>query len=110
MSNPNRFFHGFCSNLGNLKSRFSRFIIETAHDITDYEGGTIIETVTRMEDYYFCDERKGEPYYLIHGILKPDFKSSVKFIAAFDSLKQAIELVENLSGNNITETEVPVYK
>ena len=63
-----------------------------------------------MEDYYFCDERQGEPYYLIHGTLKPDFKQNVKFIAAFDNLKQAIELVEHLSGNNINETEVPVFK
>lgn len=107
---PDRFFHGFCTNLGNLKSHFSKFIIETAHDITDYEGGTIIETITRMEDYYFCDKRKGEPYYLIHGVLKPDFKPTIKFIAAFDNLKKAIELVQHLSGNDIVETEVPVFK
>lgn len=107
---PNRFFHGWCSNIGNYKSHFSKFIIETAHDISDYEGGSVIETVTRMEDYYFNDERIGDPYYLIHGILKPDFRHNVKFIAAFDTLKQAIELVEHLSGNDIVETEVPVYK
>lgn len=107
---PNRFFHGFVTNNGNFKSHFSKFIVETAHDITDYEGGTIIETIQRMEDYYFCDERIGEPYYLIHGTLKPDFKQSVKFVAAFDSLKQAISLVESLSGNTIVETEVPVFK
>jgi len=110
VSYPNRFFHGFCSNLGNSKSHFSKFIIETAHDITDYDGGTIIETIKRMEDYYFCDERVGEPYYLVHGILKPDFRHSVKFIAASDTLKNAIELVEHLSGNDVIETEVPVYK
>lgn len=109
-THPNRFFHGFCSNLGNSKSHFSKFIIETAHDITDYDGGTIIETIKRMEDYYVCDERKGEPYYLIHGTLKPDFKQNSKFIAAFDSLKQAISLVESLSGNAIIETDVPVFK
>jgi hypothetical protein len=96
--------------MGNARSHFSKFIIETAHDITDYEGGTIIETVIRMEDYYFSDERVGDPYYLIHGTLKPDFKQKVRFIAAFDNLKQAIELVESISGNNITETEVPVFK
>lgn len=109
-SYPNRFFHGFAANIGNHKSHFSKFIIETAHDLSDYEGGSIIETVSRMEDYYFNDERIGEPYYLIHGTLKPDFKQTVKFIAAFENLKQAIELVEHLTGNDITETEVPVYK
>jgi|LakMenE18May11ns_1017448.scaffolds.fasta_scaffold9875345_4 hypothetical protein len=109
-SQPNRFFHGFCANVGNLRSHFSKFIIETAHDITDYEGGTILETVSKMEDYYFNDERIGEPYYLIHGCLKPDFKQNVKFIAAFESLKQAIDLVEHLTGNEVIETEVPVYK
>ena len=110
VSYPNRFFHGFCTNLGNNKSHFSKFIIETAHDISDYDGGTIIETVTRMEDYYLNTERIGEPYYLIHGTLKPDFKQTVKFIAAFENLKQAIELVQCLSGNDVIETEVPVYK
>lgn len=106
----NRFYHGFVSNNGNAKSHFSKFIIETAHDITDYEGGTIIETIKKMEDYYFCDERVGEPYYLVHGTLKPDFKQSVKFIAAFENLQQAISLVEYLSGNTVIETEMPVYK
>ena len=110
VSCPNRFFHGFCPNMGNARSHFSKFIIETAHDITDYEGGSIIETVMKMEDYYFCDERVGEPYYLIHGTTKPDFKQQVKFIAAFDRLKQAIELVEILSGNTVIETEMPVFK
>lgn len=110
ISQPNRFFHGFCTNIGNNRSHFSKFIIETAHDLTDYEGGTILETVKKMEDYYFNDERVGEPYYLIHGCLKADFKQSTKFIAAFESLKQAIELVEHLSGNDIIETEVPIYK
>jgi hypothetical protein len=109
-SYPNRFFHGFCPNIGNSKSHFSKYIIETAHDISDYEGGTILETITKMEDYYFNEERVGEPFYLIHATLKPDFKQNVKFIAAFENLKQAIELVQHLSGNEIVETEVPVYR
>lgn len=110
MSYPNRFFHGFCPNIGNHKSNVDKYIIETAHDITDYEGGTIIETITKMEDYYFSEERVDEPYYLIHARLKPDFNQTTKFVAAFESLQKTIELVEILSGNKITETELPVYK
>lgn len=110
VSIPNRFFHGFCVNVGNSRSHFSKYIIETAHDITDYEGGTILETVTKMEDYYISEERIGEPYYLVHACFKPDFSQKIKFVAAFENLKQAVELVEHITGNTIIETEVPVFK
>ena len=109
-SYPNRFFHGFCSNNGNNNSHFRQYIIESVHDISDYEGGTIPETIKKMEDYYFSEERVGEPYYVIYGSLKTDFKESSKFIAAFEDLKRVIELVEHLTGNKIEETDLPVYK
>ena len=58
-----------------------------------------------MEDYYFFDERIGEPYYVIYGSLKSDTKKSLKFIAAFEELKRAIQLVQHFTGNDIEETE-----
>lgn len=110
VSYPNRFFHGFCPNNGNVKSHFRHYIIETVHDIPDYEGGTIPETVNRMEDYYVYDDRVGEPYYMVYGSFKPDFVQCAKLIATFDDLKEAIELAEHLSGNVVSETDVPIYK
>lgn len=110
ITQPNRFFYGFCSNDGNIRSHFRHYIIETVHDLNDYNGGSFIERVSNIEDYYFNDERIGEPYYLVYGSLKIDFKESSKFIASFEYLHQAISLVEHLTGNKITETEVPIYK
>lgn len=109
-TNPNRFFHGFSINDGNNKSHFKYFCIETVNDISDYAGDTIIEKVSRMEDYYFNDDRVGEPYYIVYGSFKPEFNQSSKLIGSFESLDQAIVLVEHLTGNSVIETEVPVYK
>jgi hypothetical protein len=94
-TNPNRFFYGFSLNYGNSSSHFRHFIIER---------------VSRMEDYYFNEERVGEPYYVVYGSLKIDFKESSKFVASFESLNQAINLVEHLTGNPVTETDLPVYR
>lgn len=109
-TNNNRFFYGFCSNHGNIRSHFRHFIIETVHDLNDHSGDSFIERVSNIEDFYFNDERIGEPYYLVYGSLKIDFKESSKFISSFENLNQAISLVEHLTGNKITETEVPIYR
>ena len=106
----NRLFYGFSKNDGNLKSHFRHYCIDTVHDLTDYDGGSIIETVSNIEDYYFNDERVGDPYYVVFGSLKIDFKESSKFIAYFEHLHQAINLVEHLTGNPIVETEVPIFR
>lgn len=107
---PNRFFHGFATNDGNPKSHFKLFYIETVHDISDYNGGSIIERVSRMEDYYFNEERVDEPYYVVYASLKDHFNESSKFIGAFDQLNMAISLVEHLTGNKVTETDVGIYR
>lgn len=109
-SYPNRLFHGWCSNNGNSKSHFRHYIIDTVQDINDYDGNTIRDSITHMEDYYVSESRIGEPYYIVYGSFKLDFDQSSKVIGTFDTLKEAIELVEHMSGNTIQETELPVYK
>lgn len=106
----NRFFHGYCSNDGNHQSHFRYFIVETVHELTDYENGTIFETVNNIEDYYFNNQRIDQPFYAVYGSFKIDFKTSSFLIGTFSSLAQAISLVENLTGNFIKETEEPVYR
>lgn len=101
---PNRFFHGFATNDGNPKSHVIRFFIETVHDIKDYNGDSIIERVSRIEDYYFNDERIDEPYYIVYAWLKEHFNESSKVIGAFEQLSMAISLVEHLTGNKVIET------
>lgn len=76
----------------------------------DYEGGTIIETINKVEDFYFDDERVSEPFYVVYGSFKIDFKTSSMLIASFPDLYRAIDLVENLTGNYVKETEQPIYR
>ena len=101
---PNRFFHGFATNDGNPKSHVKRFYIETVHDIKDYNGESIIERVSRMEDYYLSNERIDEPYYVVYASLKEHINESSKVIGAFEQLKMALNLVEHLTGNKVIET------
>lgn len=106
----NRFFHGFALNDGNNKSCFKHYIIESARELRDYSGEPIIETIIKMEDFYFDDERIGSPFYMVYGAFKTDSKRSSMVIGSFSELSKAIDLVENLSGNCVTETEQPVYR
>lgn len=106
----NRFFHGFCSNEGNNRSSFRYYIIETIRNISDYEGGSILETVNKLEDFYFDDDRIGEPFYAVFGSFKTGFPKSSMLVGTFENLSQAIDLVESLTGNYVKETEQPVYR
>ena len=108
--NRNRFYHGYCKNTGNLKSNIQYYIIETVKNISDYSGRTIVETVIKMEDFYFDEERIGDPYYAVYGTLKAGFNKPSILIGTFTSLNRAIDLVENITGNYMIETEQPVYR
>jgi hypothetical protein len=99
----NRFYQGFCSNTGNILSHFHGFDIVTEREITDYEGGTILESVKSAEDYYNDAETVGEVFYTIYGIFKIDFVQSSFRITTTDDLQTAIALVEHLTGNKISE-------
>jgi len=78
--------------------------------VPDYSGGSIVETVNKMEDFYFDYERVGDPYYAVYGTLKSGFNRPSILISTFTSLDRAIDLVENITGNYMTETEQPVYR
>lgn len=106
----NRYYHGYCRNNGNLKSSVNYYIIETVNEITDYEGGGVVETINSMEDFYFDDERIGDPFYAIYATLKEGSTKRSILISTKDSLDDAIYLVQSLSGNHMIETDQPVYR
>lgn len=103
MISKNRFYQGYCLNSGNKSSHFRLYKIETEREITDYEGGTIIESIKSTEDYWDDTEAVGDPFYTIYGSFKIDFVQSSLKITSTDSLQEAINLVEHLSGNKISE-------
>lgn len=101
---PNRLFSGWCSNEGNKKSNVLRYDIYTVRDITDYNGGSLSEEVTTLEEYFNLDSLStGDPYYAVY----LTFKSNVPRgpIKAFETaeLKVAIYIVQQLSGNAVIE-------
>jgi hypothetical protein len=107
---PNRFFHGFCSNHNNPYSHIQYFVIDSIKDLPDHEGGAIPETIRLMEDYYLDTEILGEPYYAVYAVLKDGYEKNIIPVMTTDSLKEAIFLIESITGNKVTETDVPVYK
>ena len=107
----NRFFHGFCSNKGNANSQIKDFIIETVREIPNtQDGGIILESINNMEDFYFDEQRIGDPFYMVYGVPKGVFNQSAVVLGTFYNLQQAINLVEKVSGNFIKETDHPVYR
>lgn len=108
--NNNRYYNGYCRNNGNPRSNVNYYIIESVREITDYNGGTIIETINKMEDFYFDEERVGEPFYAIYAILKDGLRQRSILISTKNSVHDAIDMVQNLSGNYMIETDQPVYR
>lgn len=106
VSYPNRLFTGWCSNEGNKNSSILHYNIYTVRDINDYNGGTLIEEIYTLEEYFNTDELGvGEPYYAIYGSFKFDIPKSPVKIFETDDLKSAIYIVEILSGNKVIENE-----
>ncbi len=107
VSYPNRLFKGWCSNEGNPRSHILHYNIYTVRNITDYAGGTILEEVGSLEEYFNIDLMGvDEPYYAVYGSFKFDFvRSSIKIFET-PELKIAIDIVEQLTGNTVKEDEV----
>lgn len=107
VSYPNKLFRGWCSNEGNSKSHILHYHIYTLRDITDYNGGSIPDEVTSLEEYFNMDGMsKAEPYYAIYGTFKFDIPRGPIKIFETEDLKAAIFIVEQLSGNKVIEDEV----
>ncbi|NBU33521.1 hypothetical protein EB118_10315 [bacterium] len=99
----NRFYQGFCLNTGNNASHFRSFEIITEREITDYEGGVIVESIKSAEEYYDDEEMIGEPFYAVYGSFKIGFVQSSSKILVTDNLEEAISIVEHLTGNKAQE-------
>lgn len=106
VSYPNRLFKGWCSNEGNPRSHILHYNIYTVRNITDYAGGTILEEVNSLEEYFNTDLMGiDEPYYAVYGSFKFDFvRSPIKILETPD-LKVAIDIVEQMTGNKIKEND-----
>jgi hypothetical protein len=66
-----KLINAYVSN-SSTKSAYSGFEIITCREISDYDGGTIIEQVKTFEEYLNADEVAiSEPFYRIFAVYRP---------------------------------------
>lgn len=86
----------------NSKSPIVGFWITTCREISDYEGGTIIETVKTVEEYLDADELAvGDVFYRVIACYDKAYHSTKRAIGDFYSIKDAMNFVYELSGNEV---------
>lgn len=86
----------------NPKSKFTEFELVTVREYNDYNGGTYIEQVNTSAEFLEKDGNAyDEPFYHVYGIYyTPDKFPRTKFIAEFFDLDQALNLLQDLSGED----------
>lgn len=98
----------------NNESSYSGFEIVTCRELSDYEGGTIIEEVKTAEEYLNADEQAlDEPFYRVYAIYKPrshwrtsseseDLNNTQRRVMAdFYNIHEATKFLAELTGNHI---------
>ena len=107
VSYPNRLFKGWCSNEGNKHSHILHYHIDTVREISDHNGGTVIDTIETLEEYFNFDNiGQNEPFYIISGTFKLDIPRGPIKIFETPDLKVAVFVVESLTGNKVVEQDV----
>lgn len=83
----------------NPKSPIEGFEIVTCRELSDYEGGTIIEEIKTAEEFLNVDEEAlDEPFYRIFAVYKKETLRSRKSIGDFYDIKQAMSFIQDITG------------
>lgn len=91
----------------NHRSPIEGFEIITCRELSDYEGGIIIEQVKTVEEYLNADEQAlDDPFYRVFAVYKKETCRSKKALADFNDIKQAVSFIEDLTG---IETHIYSY-
>lgn len=87
------------------KSYFKAFEIVTCREISDYEGGTIIQEVKTAEEFLNADELAiDEPFYRVFGIYKDEYYKKRKALGDFYNATDASIFIQEITG-----TQVHIY-
>lgn len=108
-SYPNRFFRGWCSNEGNGRSYILHYHIYTVRDIGDHSGGTFCEEINSLEEYFNIDGLSisdNDPYYIVVATFKFNVPRGPLRILETNNLKDAVYIVEHISGNKVIENAI----
>jgi hypothetical protein len=83
----------------NPKSPIEGFEIVTCRELPDYEGGTILEEVRTAEEFLNTDEQAlDDPFYRVFAVYRKEINRTKKVIGDFYDIKNAISLIEDLTG------------
>ena len=101
MERSNRLCNAFTLNTNN-KSVIKGFEIITCREMNDYHGGTMIQELKTAEDFLDTDEfGLDEPFYRVFAVYKDDYFRSRKAIGDYYNVKEAMLLIEELTGNPV---------
>ena len=101
MERSNRLCNAFVLNTNN-KSVIKGFEIVTCREMNDYNGGTIIQELKTAEDFLDTDEfAYDDPFYRVFAVYKKDYFRTRKAIADFYDIKEAMTLLEEITGNPV---------
>lgn len=104
VSYPNRLYKGWCSNQGNSRSHIMAYHIITVRDLKGPDGERIPDEIKTLEEYFNLDNlTDDDPYYAVYGTFKIDIPRSPTKIFETDSLRIAIFILEEMTGNKVIE-------
>lgn len=100
-SKSNRLCNAYVLNTSD-KSLIKAFEIITCREISDYQGGTIIEEVKTAEEFLNTDEEGiDEPFYRVFAIFKEGYTKARRAIYDFYDIKEATTFLQELTGNKV---------
>ena len=83
----------------NEKSYFKGFEIVTCREITDYNGGTIIQEVKTAEEFLNADQfAVDQPFYRVFGIYRDEYYKTRKALGDFYNVTDASIFIQEITG------------
>ena len=82
----------------NPKSLFSSFEVITVREYNDYSGGTYLDEINTATQYLDSLNAYDEPFYRVYAVYRQSMPKSRRFIADFRNNNDAIEFIEELTG------------
>ena len=97
----NRLCNAYVTNTSE-KSFVKAFEIITCREVTDYDGGTIIQEIKTAEEYLNTDEVAiDKPFYRVFALFKDHYYKKRKAIGDFYNVVDAAIFLEELTGRKV---------
>ena len=99
MSFDGKLVNSHTPNHHNTKSYFQAFEIITCREISDYEGGTIIQEIKTAEEFLNADDMAiDQPFYRVFGVYKQEYYKTRKALGDFYNVTDASIFIQEITG------------